>query len=123
VTTQGREQDTEAGRRADGPGVEVNRQLLASGVVLVSVGAVLGTMGGIAMTAAVVGAARTWVRELDEPTSVTVRRTLAQARATASAGVQGWRDANSRADSRADRRASSRAGAGSARVSSGIDDG
>jgi hypothetical protein len=72
-------------------GVEVNRALLMSGVVLLSTAALLGTVGGIAVTIAVVGAARSWTRQLDEPPSVLARRRMAQARSAALAGAQGWR--------------------------------
>jgi hypothetical protein len=72
-------------------GVEVNRGLLMGGVVLLSTAAVLGAVGGIAVTAAIVGAARTWVRQWDEPPSALARRRMAQARSAAVAGAQGWR--------------------------------
>jgi hypothetical protein len=71
-------------------GVEVNRALLMSGVVLLSGAALLGALGGIAVTVAMVGAARTWVNQWEEPPSVLARRRLAQARAAAIAGAQGW---------------------------------
>ena len=98
--------------RSDPPSIQVNRALLGSGVVLISVAALLGTIGGVAMTIAVVGAARSWVQQRDEPPSVTARRRLAQARAAAAAGAQGWRQANGQV-----------LGAGSTGRSAGIDDG
>lgn len=80
--------------QSDGQSIEVNRPLLLGGLVLISVGALIGTVGGIATTVAVIGAARSWVGQLDEPPSATARRRLAQARAAAIAGAQGWRQAN-----------------------------
>jgi hypothetical protein len=77
--------------RSDERSIEVNRALLLGGVVLISTGALLGTVGGIAMTVAAIGAARSWVRQLDEPPSAMARRRLAQARSAAVAGAQGWR--------------------------------
>ena len=77
--------------QSDGQSIEVNRPLLLGGLVLISVGALIGTVGGIATTVAVIGAARSWVGQLDEPPSATARRRLAQARAAAIAGAQGWR--------------------------------
>lgn len=80
---------------SDARSIEVNRPLLLSGVVLISTAALLGTVGGIATMVAVVGAARSWTRQLDEPPSAMARRRLAQARsaaiAGAMAGAEGWR--------------------------------
>jgi hypothetical protein len=77
--------------RSDEQRLEVNRALLLGGVVLISTGALLGTVGGIAMTVAAIGAARSWVRQLDESPSAMARRRLAQAKSAAVAGTQGWR--------------------------------
>jgi catabolite regulation protein CreA len=77
--------------RSDERSIEVNRALLLSGVVLISTAALLGTVGGIATAVAVIGAARSWVRQLDEPPSTMARRRLAQARTAALAGAEGWR--------------------------------
>jgi hypothetical protein len=75
--------------------IELNRGLLVGGVVLISVGALIGLVGGIATSAAMIGAARSWARQLDEPPSAMARRRFAQARtaalAGAQAGAQGWR--------------------------------
>jgi hypothetical protein len=75
--------------------IELNRGLLVGGVVLISVGALIGLVGGIATSAAMIGAARSWARQLDEPPSAMARRRFAQARtaalASAQAGAQGWR--------------------------------
>ncbi len=60
--------------------VEVNRDLLVGGAVLMSVGAVIGMAGALATSVAVIQAARSWVGQLDEPPSVIARRRLAQAR-------------------------------------------
>jgi hypothetical protein len=71
--------------------VEINRALFMGGLVLVSAGAVLGMVGALATSAALVGAARSWMRQLDEPPSAMARRRWAQARSAAAAGAQGWR--------------------------------
>ena len=76
-------------------GVEINRALLMSGVVLLSGAALLGAVGGIAVTVALVGAARSWVDQLEEPPSALARRRLAQARSAAIAGAQAWQNSNS----------------------------
>jgi hypothetical protein len=83
--------------RSDGASIDVNRTLLGGGVILIFVGALLGMIGGLAATVAVIGAARSWVRHLDEPPSATARRRLAQAKAAAIAGTEGWRQANGQA--------------------------
>jgi hypothetical protein len=57
-----------------------------------SVGAVLGMAGALATSVAVIGAARSWVRQWDEPPSALARRRLAQARSAAAAGAHGWRE-------------------------------
>jgi hypothetical protein len=78
--------------RSDERKIEVNRALLLGGVVLISTAALLGTVGGITMTVAVIGAARSWVRQWEEPPSAKARRRLAQARSAAAAGAHGWRE-------------------------------
>ena len=73
------------------PSVEVNRVLLGGGAALLALGGLLCMAGGLAATAAVVGAARSWVRQWDEPPRAVARRRLTQARSAAVAGAQGWR--------------------------------
>ena len=70
---------------------EINRSLLNAGLVLVAVGGVLSLAGGLAATAAVLGAARSWVRQWEEPPSAKARRRYAQARSAALAGAYGWK--------------------------------
>ncbi len=77
-------------RPTDQKAIEVNVPLLTGGLALLAVGGVLCMFGGLAATVAVVGAARGWVRQWDEPPSAKARRTYQQARAAAAAGVQGW---------------------------------
>src|SRR5436305_11099386 len=76
--------------------LEINRGLLAGGAILMSVGAVLAMAGALATSVAVIGAARAWVRQREEPPSVTARRRLAQAKTAAAAGAQGWREHGTR---------------------------
>jgi hypothetical protein len=76
--------------------IEINRGLLVGGAILMSVGAVVGMTGALATSVAVIGAARAWVRQLEEPPSVTARRRLAQAKTAAAAGAQGWREHGAR---------------------------
>jgi hypothetical protein len=78
--------------RTDERRIEINRTLLVGGAVLMSVGAVVGMAGALATSVAVIGAARAWVRQWDEPPSAIARRRMAQARTAALAGAQGWRE-------------------------------
>jgi len=76
--------------------IEINRALLVGGAILMSVGAVVGMTGALATSVAVIGAARAWVRQREEPPSVTARRRLAPAKTAAAAGAQGWREHGAR---------------------------
>jgi hypothetical protein len=78
--------------RNDERKIEINRGLLVGGAILMSVGAVVGMTGALATSVAVIGAARAWVRQWDEPPSALARRRLAQARTAAAAGAHGWRE-------------------------------
>jgi hypothetical protein len=69
----------------------MNRPLLSGGLVLLALGGVMCMAGGLATTAAVVGAARSWMQQWDEPPSAKARRRYAQARSAAVAGAHGWR--------------------------------
>jgi hypothetical protein len=80
----------------DEPKIEINRRLLVGGAILMSVGAVLGMVGALAASVAVIGAARAWLRQREEPPSMTARRRLAQAKTAAAAGAQGWREHGTR---------------------------
>jgi hypothetical protein len=82
--------------RTDERKIEVNRSLLVGGAILMSAGAVVGAVGALAVTVAVIGAARSWVGQLEEPPSAMARRRLAQARTAAAAGAHGWREHGTR---------------------------
>jgi len=70
--------------------MDVNRRLLWGGVTLLGVGGVLCAAGATLSIAAVVGATRRWVGQLEEPPSQVARRRWAQARAATSAGIDAW---------------------------------
>jgi hypothetical protein len=74
-----------------GNAIEVNRALLNGGLVLLVVGGVLCVGGGVAATVAMMGAARSWIRQWDEPPSAKARRRYLQARSAAVAGAHGWK--------------------------------
>jgi hypothetical protein len=71
--------------------VDVNRRFVWGGVAMLGVGGLLCAAGATLCTAAVIGATRRWVGQLEEPPSQVARRRWAQARAATSAGVGAWR--------------------------------
>jgi hypothetical protein len=74
-----------------GNAIEVNRSLMTGGLVLLAVGGVLCVSGGVAATVAMLGAARSWIRQWDEPPTLKARRRYVQARSAAVAGAHGWK--------------------------------
>ncbi|MEV7772770.1 hypothetical protein [Kitasatospora sp. NPDC086791] len=72
-------------------GFQVNRSLLAGGVVLTGIGAALGAAGTVMMCAALATAGRNWVRGMDAPPSVIAHRALHGAKAASTAGWEAWR--------------------------------
>jgi hypothetical protein len=71
--------------------VDVNGRFLWGGVALFGVGGLLCAAGATLSVAAIVGATRRWMGELEEPPSQVARRRWAQARAATSAGMDAWR--------------------------------
>ncbi|PYC87954.1 hypothetical protein C7C46_02670 [Streptomyces tateyamensis] len=72
-------------------GFEVNRKMLAAGLVLGGVGAAAGLLGTALVGAALVTAGRSWVRRLETAPGERAARTLAQAKAASQAGLDAWR--------------------------------
>ncbi|MFB9367416.1 hypothetical protein ACWCYY_30740 [Kitasatospora sp. NPDC001664] len=72
-------------------GFEVNRGLLATGVVLTGVGALVGLAGTAMVGAALLSAGRGWVRQLETPPGEMAQRTFQHARAASMAGWDAWR--------------------------------
>jgi hypothetical protein len=83
----GRALSNSASRQA----LNVNRNLLSSGVVLLCVGGVLWATGAALSSAALAQAAKRWVDQLDESPSEMALRRIDQLRAAASAGSNAWR--------------------------------
>jgi hypothetical protein len=69
-----------------------DRAMLVRGIGLLSVGSVLMLIGGLVTGAVAVRATRRWVDHLEEPPSMTARRTWGQARSAVAAGARGWQD-------------------------------
>ncbi|MER7849681.1 hypothetical protein ABTZ03_37745 [Kitasatospora sp. NPDC096077] len=72
-------------------GIQVNRSLLAGGVVLTGIGSVLGAAGAALVCAALFTAGRDWVRSMETPPTTLAQRALHEAKVASSAGWEAWR--------------------------------
>jgi hypothetical protein len=72
-------------------GVRSNRVLLAGGV-LAGIGGLLGCVGALLVSSALVSASRRWVQQLDPPPSTMAKARWQQARAATTAGASAWRN-------------------------------
>ena len=79
-----------ANRRAVDAGVQLNKNLLISGAVLVGIGGFLGATGLLLGSTAVASAMRQWVRQLDQPPTEMAKQKWQQARAATAAGAKAW---------------------------------
>ena len=77
------------GSRGD---IQLNRNLLVGGGVLVALGGLLGFTGMALVSSALLSATRQWVDQLERPPSELARRRWEQAKAAATAGAAAWRD-------------------------------
>jgi hypothetical protein len=77
------------GARGD---IQLNRNLLVGGGVLVALGGLLGFTGMALVSSALISATRQWVDHLERPPSEVARRRWEQTKAAASAGAAAWRD-------------------------------
>jgi hypothetical protein len=77
------------GSRGD---IQLNRNLLVGGGILVALGGLLGFTGMALVSSALISATRQWVDHLEQPPSEMARRRWEQAKAAASAGAAAWRD-------------------------------
>ena len=76
---------------ASRPALNVNRNLLTSGVVLLCVGGALWLTGAALSGTALAQAAKKWIDQLDESPSEMAHRRLHQLKVAASAGSDAWR--------------------------------
>ena len=72
-------------------GLRSNRVLLAGGV-LAGIGGLLGCVGALLVSSALVSASRRWVQQLDPPPSTMAKAKWQQARAATAAGATAWRN-------------------------------
>jgi hypothetical protein len=77
------------GSRGD---IQLNRNLLVGGGVLVALGGLLGFTGMALVSSALLSATRQWVDQLERPPTELARRRWEQTKAAASAGAAAWRD-------------------------------
>jgi hypothetical protein len=81
------------GSRGD---IQLNRNLLVGGGVLVALGGLLGFTGMALVSSALISATRQWVDQLERPPTEVARRRWEQtkkaATAGATAGAAAWRD-------------------------------
>jgi hypothetical protein len=76
--------------RAAGAGVQLNKNLLIGGAVLVGIGGFLGATGLLLGSTAIASAMRQWVRQLDQPPTEMAKQKWQQARAATAAGAKAW---------------------------------
>jgi hypothetical protein len=72
--------------------IQLNRNLLVGGGVLVALGGLLGFTGMALVSSALLSATRQWVDQLERPPTEIARRRWEQAKTAASAGAAAWRD-------------------------------
>jgi hypothetical protein len=72
--------------------IELNRNLLVGGGMLVALGGLLGFTGMALVSSALISATRQWVDQLERPPSEMARRRWEQTKAAATAGAAAWRD-------------------------------
>ena len=80
---------SDPGSRAD---IQLNRNLLVGGGVLVALGGLLGFAGMALVSSALISATRQWIDHLERPPSEIARRRWEQTKAAAAAGAAAWRD-------------------------------
>jgi hypothetical protein len=72
--------------------IQLNRNLLVGGGVLVALGGLLGFTGMALVSSALISATRRWMDQLERPPSEIARRRWEQTKAAAAAGAAAWRD-------------------------------
>jgi hypothetical protein len=76
------------------PRFELNSRLLMSATVLIAIGGVLGLIGMMLGSTALIAASRRWVRQMDVPPSEIARQKWEKAKVATAAGVSAWREAS-----------------------------
>jgi hypothetical protein len=71
--------------------IQLNRNLLVGGGVLVALGGLLGFTGMALVSSALISATRQWIDHLERPPSEIARRRWEQTKAAATAGAAAWR--------------------------------
>jgi hypothetical protein len=73
------------------PGPQLNTRLVIGSAVLIGVGGLLGLIGSILGSSALLAATRRWVDQLETPPTEVARRSWEQAKAATTAGADAWR--------------------------------
>jgi hypothetical protein len=73
-------------------GIQLNKNLLIGAAVLVGIGGLLGAIGMLLGTTAIVSAARRRIEQLERPPGEIARQTWKQAKAATAAGTRAWQD-------------------------------
>jgi hypothetical protein len=76
---------------ASKPGPQLNTRLVIGSAVLIGVGGLLGLIGTILGSSALLAATRRWVHQLETQPSELARRKWEQARAATMASADAWR--------------------------------
>ena len=76
---------------ASQPGPQLNTRLVIGSAVLIGVGGLLGLIGTILGSSALLAATRRWAHQLDTQPSELAQRKWEQARAATMAGADAWR--------------------------------
>ena len=79
-------------KSASRPAVEINRNLLGSGLLFMIVGGILWMAGAILSATALTQAAKKWIALWEESPSEMALRRAHQLRVAAEAGSKAWRD-------------------------------
>jgi len=74
------------------PAFSLNSKQVIIGGALIGAGAIICLSGVAVSGSALLAAVRGWLDELEEPPSVTMRRTWAQTRKATAASARAWRD-------------------------------
>ena len=77
---------------ASRPLIEINRNLLGSGLLFLIVGGILWLAGAILSATALTQAAKKWIEHWEESPSEIAHRRMHQMRVAAEAGTKAWRD-------------------------------
>ena len=74
------------------PTIELNANMLGSGVLLLCVGGFIGLAGLVLSGVALTQAAKKWIEQMDESPTEMAQRRMQQLKVAAAAGSKAWRE-------------------------------